>query len=66
MKVSKLKQYLQNVIDELDEFNDDDQVHMVSNTYFIKGSNFISTHEGYVDLDNIRVDDSDDEEDEED
>ena len=65
MKVSKLKQYLQNAIDELDEFNDDDQVHMVTNTYFLNSSNFIGTHEGYVDLDNIRVDDSDDDDEEE-
>lgn len=66
MKVSKLKQYLQNAIDKLDEFNDDDQVHMVTNTYYLKSSNFIGTHEGYVDLNNIRVDDSDDDEEEED
>ena len=64
MKVSKLKQYLQNAIDELDEFDDDDQVHMVSNTYYLKSSNFIGTHEGYVDLDHIRIDASDDEEEE--
>lgn len=66
MKVSKLKQYLQNAIDELDEFNDDDQVHMVTNTYFLNGSNFIGTHEGYVDLENIRVNEDDEEENEED
>ena len=64
MKVSKLKQYLQNAIDELDEFNDDDQVHMVTNTYYLKSSNFIGTHEGYVDLGHIRIDASDDEEEE--
>ncbi len=66
MKVSKLKQYLQNAIDELDEFNDDDQVHMVTNTYFLNGSNFIGTNEGYIDLDDIRVDEDDEEENEED
>ena len=66
MKVSKLKQYLQNAINELDEFNDDDKVHMVTNTYYLKSSNFIGTHEGYIDLNDIRVDEDDEEENEED
>ena len=66
MKVSKLKQYLQNAIEERDEFDDDDQVHMVTNTYYLKSSNFIGTHEGYVDLNDIQVDEDDEEENEED
>lgn len=57
ISVAKLKEKLQNVIDDLDELDDDKKLSLESNTYFLNGSRFfvgISGYDGgYLDLDNV-------------
>lgn len=67
MTVSNLKQVLQKVIDELDCYEDDLGIKLVSNTYHLRGSNlYLGTSQGYLDLNNIsdRIEESNDEFDE--
>lgn len=70
--VAKLKEKLQNVIDDLNELDDNEKLSLESNTYFLNGSRFfvgISGYDGgYLDLDNVAehvVEDDDDDYDEE-
>lgn len=70
--VAKLKEKLQNVIDDLNELDDDEKLSLESNTYFLNGSRFfvgIAGYDGgYLDLDNVAehvVEDDDDDYDEE-
>ena len=57
MTIGKLKQILQNVIDECEDFEDEQEISLVSNTYFLKGAKYflgISGYDGgYLDLGNI-------------
>lgn len=71
--VAKLKEKLQNVINDLNELDDNEKLSLESNTYFLNGSRFfvgISGYDGgYLDLDNVVEhvvrDDNDDDYDEE-
>ena len=69
--VAKLKEKLQNVIDDLNELDDDKKLSLESNTYFLNGSRFfvgITGYDGgYLDLDNVaeHVEEDDDDYDEE-
>ena len=68
MTVRKVKQLLQDAIEILDNYEDDKEVKMVSNTYFL-GHPYcflgISGYDGgYIDLDEP-VDETDDDEDDE-
>ena len=49
MTVAELKEMLQNWIDELDNYSDDDKVNMSCNTYGM-GNNFIATYNGFIDM----------------
>lgn len=55
--VAKLKEKLQNVIDDLNELDDNEKLSLESNTYFLNGSRFfvgIAGYDGgYLDLDNV-------------
>lgn len=55
--VVKLKEKLQNVINDLNELDDDEKLSLESNTYFLNGSRFfvgIAGYDGgYLDLDNV-------------
>ena len=68
IKVRKLKETLQNAIDALEDLNDEDNIHLEPNTYFLHGANNflgISGYDGgYLDLDRIEeaVEDNEDEE----
>jgi len=67
MKVEKLKEILQTALDNLDYFDDEEEIKMVTNTYFIKDKSlFIGTYEGYFSLKDIETNEtennSDDEE----
>ena len=71
LTVADLKEKLQSVIDDLEENYDDDQkISMVSNTYFLGNANLflgISGYDGgYIDLHNIETEDDDDESEEDD
>lgn len=67
MTVGKLKRVLNRVLENLEDFDDDKEVHMVSNTYFLGNPHYflgIAGYDGgYINLDNIPVEE--DEEDEE-
>lgn len=70
--VAKLKEKLQNVINDLNELDDDEKLSLESNTYFLNGSRFfvgIAGYDGgYLDLDDVAehvVRDDDDDYDEE-
>ena len=72
ISVAKLKEKLQDVINDLNELDDDKKLSLESNTYFLNGSRFfvgISGYDGgYLDLDNVteHVEEDDDDYDEED
>ena len=65
IKVSRLKDILQTALDELDNYEDDQKISLVSNTYFLGHANYfigISGYDGgYLDLNNIEVEDEEDE-----
>lgn len=72
IKVSKLKQTLQDALDSLEGLDDNQEINLVSNTYFLNNARvfigFSGYDGGYLDLNNIEdnlVDDEDYEEDEE-
>ena len=66
IKVSKLKQILKNALSDLEGLEDEQEVHLVSNTYFLGHANHflgISGYNGgYLDLNNIEVEDNEEEE----
>ena len=50
--IKDLKEYLQEVLDNLDNYEEDEEVVVVENTYWLKGgTNFIQTKDGFIDLD---------------
>ena len=53
MKMRELKDYLQDILNNLEEnYEDDEDVVVVDNTYWLKGGyHFMTTPKGYVDLD---------------
>lgn len=65
IKVSRLKDILQITLNELDNYEDDQKISLVSNTYFLGHANYfigISGYDGgYLDLNNIEVEDEEDE-----
>lgn len=65
IKVSRLKDILQTALNELDNYEDDQKISLVSNTYFLGHANYfigISGYNGgYLDLNNIEVEDEEDE-----
>lgn len=69
IKVKYLKGILQNAIDALEDLNDEDNIHLEPNTYFVRGANSflgISGYDGgYLDLNRIEEAVEDNEEDEE-
>ena len=71
ISVAKLKEKLQDVINDLNELDDDKKLNLESNTYFLNGSRFfvgIAGYDGgYLDLDNVteHVEEDDDYDEEE-
>lgn len=49
MTVAELKEKLQDVIDDLEMYDEDQEVNVSCNTYGL-GSNFLATYEGFIDL----------------
>lgn len=68
IKVKYLKEKLERAMNQLEQLDDEDNVHLESNTYFLHGANNflgISGYDGgYLDLDRIEeaVEDDDEEE----
>lgn len=50
MKVKHLKEKIQNVLDTLDQYDDDQEVKTVSNTYWCRGDFMSVGREGFVSL----------------
>lgn len=71
IKVKHLKERLERAMNQLEQLDDEDNVRLESNTYFLHGANNflgISGYDGgYLDLDRIEeaVEDNDDEEEDE-
>ena len=67
MTVSKLKGILRESLETLEQFEDNREVKMVSNTYFLRGAYYflgIAGYDGgYIDLDDPVDDEEDEEED---
>lgn len=67
MTIKELKEKLQGVIDDLDNYDDDQKVEMVSNTYFLGHPHMFlgiaGYNGGYINLDNPVDEDEEDEED---
>lgn len=67
MTIAQLRDKLQSIIDNLDEYDDDKEVNVVSNTYFLGHPYYFlgmaGRDGGYVNLDNPCDDDEDEEED---
>lgn len=49
MKVSQLRNLLESWIEDLEYYNDDDEVKVSANTYRMS-DNFIATYNGYIDM----------------
>ena len=49
--IKDLKEYLQDVIEALNDYEDDDLLEVVYNTYFLKSNRFICDGSGFVSLD---------------
>ena len=65
MTIGKLKGILQNALDFCDDYEDDDKIVFVSNTYFVRDALvFIGCCEGYLDLEEIEIEDKEEEIDE--
>ena len=67
MTVGKLKRVLQSTLDELDNYDDEQEVKMVSNTYFLGNPQYflgVAGYDGgYISFDNLVEDDEDEEDD---
>ena len=50
MTVADLKRKLQRYLDDLDDYNESDEVKVSCNTYGM-GNNFLATYEGFIDFD---------------
>lgn len=60
MKVSYLRKKLQDAIDMLEGYDDDQEIKVHPNTYFLRNSNyFLGTNHGYIDLNDPVADDED-------
>lgn len=49
MTVAELKRKLQGYLDDLDDYNETDEVRVSPNTYGM-GNNFLATYEGFIDF----------------
>ena len=65
MKIEELKQLLIEVLDNLEQYDDKDEVKMVSNTYFLGNPNHFlgiaGYNGGYIALDDIEIVESEEE-----
>jgi hypothetical protein len=61
MKVEKLKEILQNALDNLEDADENAEIKTVSNTYFLKNANCLISlgSAGYVNLDDPLEDEGD-------
>lgn len=65
LTVSTLRNILNNALDQLEDYNDSDVVSTKTNTYFVDMP-FIATRYGYIDLNDIEVEESWDEDEDDD
>lgn len=61
MTIKDLKNLLEQTLENLDNFNDDDEVDLYSNTYFLKTGFFLATYQGFIDLKHPTEQDNDEE-----
>lgn len=57
MTVADLKRKLQRYLDDLDDYNESDEVKVSCNTYGM-GNNFLATYEGFINFDDLVKDSS--------
>lgn len=67
MTVKELKEKLEKVVNELEDYDDDQEIHMVSNTYFLGDYcrmflGLSGWDGGYIDLSHIQIEDDDEDE----
>ena len=57
LTVGELKEYLEELVETLEEFNEDTEVRTVSNTYFINSDCFLAYgRQGFIDLGTLEDD----------
>lgn len=65
MTVKELKDLLSSILDNLDNYDDNDEIRKETNTYFLNGAKYflgISGYNGgYIDLSNIKIDEDEEE-----
>ena len=65
MTVKELKDLLSSILDNLDNYDDNDEVKKETNTYFLKGTKYFlgiaGYNGGYIDLANIKIDEDEEE-----
>lgn len=69
LTVGELKEYLEGLVETLEDFNEDTEVRTVSNTYFINSDCFLAYgRQGFIDLGTLEDDleEAENEEDDED
>lgn len=50
--IKDLKEHLQDILDDLEQYEDDVELEVVENTYWLKGgTHFLATTNGFIDLD---------------
>ena len=59
MKIAELKDMLQSTLNELEDYDDNNDVKLYTNTYFIHSSYFLATRDGFIDLNNPVDEDED-------
>jgi len=64
MKIKDLKELLEDTLNALEDYDDDETLVLHSNTYSIdrKGHIYIGTRDGFIDIENIQVEGYDDDE----
>ena len=65
MTVKELKDLLSSILDNLDNYDDNDEVKKETNTYFLQGTKYFlgiaGYNGGYIDLANIKIDEDEEE-----
>ena len=65
MKVKEIKDLLSSILDNLHNYDDNDEIKKETNTYFLQGTKYFlgiaGYNGGYIDLANIKIDEDEEE-----
>lgn len=61
MTIKELREKLESWIELMEDYEDDQQVRMVGNTFFVHSNEYIATRHGFIDLYQLVDEEEDDE-----